>query len=235
MLPIKGRDNLNLGAKDLQLAETEAYAGCIVDTVDMTADRIHKCTICDKIYKKRRILLRHMACHSEKTRFGCGRCQKYFESEDLLLQHNATHKQHLCYKCGKSFATKHNLKRHSVSHGETNQVTIRECPVPGCDRAFARKYKFDEHLASFHGGKRVSCTKCARLFKTKEILKKHEIVCFDVSKGTCHVCGSVFSREDALQRHIDAQHNGKKFICSCGQVFSYFGSLSKHRQNYNHK
>lgn len=82
------------------------------------------CRICSKSFTLKRLLNRHMKCHSEIKRYLCTFCGKGFNDTFDLKRHTRTHtgvRPYKCNLCEKSFTQRcslesHCLKVHSVQH-----------------------------------------------------------------------------------------------------------------------
>ena len=74
--------------------------------------------------------------------------------------------QYICETCGKNFATRGNLKIHSVVH---NRTLLKVCPV--CNK---RVSSIKKHMVTHSDDRPHICHVCGKSFKTKAALK----VCF---------------------------------------------------------
>ena len=77
------------------------------------------CPVCQKEFKCRQYLKKHMTVHSDKC-FLCDICGKCFKSKEVLKRHHKTHdnprvKRFVCAKCGHKFHTKE-VQHHAPVH-----------------------------------------------------------------------------------------------------------------------
>ncbi|XP_058386936.1 putative transcription factor ovo-like protein 3 [Diceros bicornis minor] len=79
------------------------------------------CPLCPKAFPLRRMLTRHLKCHSPARR-------------------------HVCRCCGKGFHDAFDLKRHMRTH-----TGIRPFRCGACGKAFTQRCSLEAHLAKVHG------------------------------------------------------------------------------------
>uniref|UniRef100_A0A1I8N755 C2H2-type domain-containing protein n=1 Tax=Musca domestica TaxID=7370 RepID=A0A1I8N755_MUSDO len=105
------------------------------------------CRICLKSFSLKRLLNRHMKCHSEIKRYLCTFCGKGFNDTFDLKRHTRTHtgvRPYKCNLCEKSFTQRcslesHCLKVHSVQHQyaykerRTKMYVCEECGHTTCE------------------------------------------------------------------------------------------------------
>nr|CAD7199709.1 unnamed protein product [Timema douglasi] len=140
--------------------------------------RSFHCSICDKNFKMKYHLNRHLLLHSKKKLFKkmpkegklveCSECGKSFKQMGALRKHMAHHdlKPYLCVLCGKYFRTEMNLSGHVLTHGQSN-----ECPI--CRKCFKRKAYLQKHVLLHSNNKMYECTVCGKRFHQKSYLAKH--------------------------------------------------------------
>ena len=93
--------------------------------------------------------------------------------------------KHPCAYCPRSFRREGDWRKHLRIHTRPIQ-----CPIPGCNGAFAQQRECDRHVESKH--KSVSAT-------TKTDAASS-------SSSACWTCGRSFARKDALKRHFARVH-----------------------------
>ena len=60
-------------------------------------------------------------------------------------------------------------------------------------------------------------------------LKRHELVHLDVRNRICPTCGKSFKTASNLHQHKE-QHKPRKFVCECGDAFTYRHGLKNHQE-----
>ncbi|CEP16093.1 hypothetical protein [Parasitella parasitica] len=88
-------------------------------------------------------------------------------------------KLHKCPLCSHVSKRRYNLWTHVKTHNK-DRIKEFDCLHPGCPKSFDRRHDRDRHLATVHRGER---------------------------SFNCPDCKSVFSRRDALSRHLIQKHD----------------------------
>ncbi|XP_069062148.1 zinc finger protein 12-like isoform X3 [Pleurodeles waltl] len=84
-----------------------------------TSGRLHKCTECEKTFRKKADILRHERTHTGERPYQCTECERSFSQKSNLSRHQLRHTGDRLYKCTlceKSFSQKVNLIVHKRMH-----------------------------------------------------------------------------------------------------------------------
>ncbi|XP_058056646.1 oocyte zinc finger protein XlCOF6-like [Anopheles bellator] len=220
-----------------------------------------RCAVCQKIFKMRKLLLRHERTHRAKEpdhhqakdpnqRFHCQHCDKHFASKASLSGHvSRAHRQAArllreynetqaapknsfpCDLCSKIFTRRSSLNVHKT----ILHAGIREHTCHVCNRAFGKEDSLKTHLA-LHTGKLHRCKLCGRSFAKASLLRKH-LERHESSDGgrkfTCGVCAKGFTTKAHLTDHELIHGDQRPFTCNvCGSCFRQKQQLKVH--SYQH-
>ena len=164
--------------------------------------------------------------------YPCLQCNKEFKTKQCLKRHISRHlgvKMHVCSYCNKRFNDKSNMKRHVVTH-----INVRafECDV--CDQAFYRKEVMELHKRRKHTIPEdiLNCRfkKCSFVCKVPFALVEHiQTVHFNNYKHTCDECGYRTQHNVNYLKHL-RKHTGERPLkCpKCGKGFKQDNSLKRH-------
>lgn len=128
--------------------------------------------------------------------------------------------------CGKAFNRPVRLEEHIRSH--TNSRPFK-CTHDGCDKDFLRQSHLAHHMKSAHTEDRdyiCDWVGCDKKFATGTRLRRHQQAHAGREQFRCTghpPCNQTFRKHATLQRHIDADHLGRKAF-SCSQCDSGFDS-----------
>lgn len=105
------------------------------------------CSVCEKTFKRRKILRRHERFHTGEKPYPCSVCSKTFALRKSLRRHMRFHtgeRPHTCMQCSKSFRLRDNLKAHQRFHtGE------KPFACPTCGKMFRIMRNLEKHQCEF--------------------------------------------------------------------------------------
>ncbi|ERL88983.1 zinc finger protein 337 [Dendroctonus ponderosae] len=105
-----------------------------------------------------------------------------------------------------------------------------------CGHRCVKKSDLHIHMLSVHNDERnFSCADCDKSFKTKPLLKRHQVVHLNPRTYCCDLCGQRFNDGGTLKTHIQLKHiRSRDFICPiCGLSFPMKATLEKHILRHN--
>lgn len=193
--------------------KTEMSDGEVNNCDEPNTDVPVKCEFCNKSYKDRKYLSRHVKkAHDEVKPFEAQRCDV----------------------CGNVYKTKGNLERHYMKEHLYNQV---ECVV--CHMSINSK-KMDSHLRSVHGVKtetendeKFKCKFCDKWFKNKYVRNSHVKEVHLSEPMKCKLCDFEGVRA-VLRRHRRDVHAEKRFPCNlCQGAFKTLHTLKMHMTSHS--
>ena len=164
------------------------------------------CTSCKKVFHTLADLKQHIVTECSPDHL-CDQCGQVFTSKVALGKHRATHdasRSIVCTICRQEFKKREHLRRHQVTkHSDEKPY---KCTYEGCDRAFKRRDKLQEHERCHKDNKPFKCSKCGRGYRYKDGLRYHEKSHERGDEHECHLCGLPFPKPGQLKQHLKADH-----------------------------
>ncbi|XP_029932392.1 zinc finger protein 771-like [Myripristis murdjan] len=163
--------------------------------------------------------------------YKCSVCNKNFRIKSILTRHMKTHtgeKPYSCSVCGKSFIQRSYLQTHMNSHSGQKPYT---CTF--CGRGFTQVGNMNAHIRIHTGEKPHSCTDCGKCFREKADLIKHTIIHTGEKPYSCTICNMKFSAQSNLTRHIKTHSGERPYCCVvCGKRFIRRSHLNIHMKTH---
>ena len=189
------------------------------------------CPFCDKCFKRRPDVKRHINLHTGAKSYSCNLCFESFGTTGHLESHrvkvHALKKDIICTACFESFKTKKELSQH-MKNAHSLEVNTWSCEL--CNIKFDTKKEVQNHDKTVHGRKEGhnSCLFCDKVFSFRSDLKRHERKHTGFKPFSCNVCEKSYQTRNQLTKHL-LQHKqietGEKYF-QCGECTSSFTSSS---------
>uniref|UniRef100_UPI0037E9A053 oocyte zinc finger protein XlCOF6.1-like n=1 Tax=Semicossyphus pulcher TaxID=241346 RepID=UPI0037E9A053 len=168
-----------------------------------TSERPYTCSVCNKTFRIKSILTRHMKMHSGEKPYSCS-------------------------VCGKSFIQRSYLQTHMNSHTGQKPYTCRFC-----GRGFTQVGNMNAHIRIHTGEKPHSCSDCGKSFREKADLIRHRIIHTGEKSYICSVCNMKFTTQSNLTRHMKTHSGDRPFGCTaCGKSFIRRSHLIIHMKTH---
>jgi len=136
--------------------------------------RALSCTLCDKIYVSRVGLNSHIRrVHNGERPFSCSQCQKKFRDKTEMNRHMVTHTREQAYEC-KHCDKKFGIKTSRDRHTNKLHVSEERNQYPHCVMNLTQKRSPTLHLGLLHSGEcPYVCGQCESRFSDATLLGKH--------------------------------------------------------------
>ncbi|XP_045350008.1 zinc finger protein ZXDC isoform X6 [Leopardus geoffroyi] len=139
-------------------------------------------------------------------------------------------------QCALSFAKKHQLKVHLLTHGSSQGRRPFKCPLDGCGWAFTTSYKLKRHLQSHDKLRPFGCpvSGCGKKFTTVYNLKAHMKGHEQENLFKCEVCSERFPTHAKLsshqRSHFEPERPYKCDFPGCEKTFITVSALFSHNR-----
>jgi len=130
-------------------------------------------------------------------------CEKSFKRKADLERHLLIHlgiKNFACEECDKRFTRKGDLTAHKRSHVKEEDKRF-VCDSPGCGKSYTLRNNLARHKKTAHEGKRHACTVCKKEFTQTGDLTRHMRVHNDIRPFACDACEMRFKQKAHLNQH----------------------------------
>ena len=129
--------------------------------------------------------------------------------------------------CGKVFASRRKLLDHKQRCKTCDCVARYRCGK--CGKLFSTKIILKRHEMVHSDVRDFRCDICNKSFKCKGHLKQHGRVHVNVRNFRCHVCDETFKRKGDCIRHIEEHLGDKNYNCAkCGKGFARYFNARNH-------
>ena len=103
----------------------------------------------------------------------------------------------------------------------------REFSCDQCGKFFTKMQHLNIHIRRVHENKKDTCSICQKQFSSG--LLRHLEIDHEGKRFPCEYCDHQSTQKSSLKMHIEAKHKGIKHTCNqCGKSFSQSGTLNIH-------
>ena len=130
---LKTEDGLNLSNQDINMSSGQKNQ----------CEKLFICIMCNKTFKKKSLISKHIKRHSGSRQYPCNVCNKTFKQKSNLIRHEKIHsgsRPFSCSVCNKSFTQKSHLIEHEKIHSGSRPFS---CNV--CNKSFTQKSTLIRH------------------------------------------------------------------------------------------
>ncbi|XP_063361934.1 zinc finger protein 436-like [Cydia amplana] len=169
----------------------------------------HGCASCGRRFLSRSALATHTTAHTQDHAFECDGCQKKFRSKPFLSRHirqvHEKERKFQCEFCSKGFFRKSGLNEHLRRHTEDRPYKCEEC-----GKAFAWSSTLKSHRLIHSDEKKFHCQLCDKSFIKAGYLSAHMVSHTKEKRYPCGFCGVRFGRSDHRNRHEFTAHKKQR-------------------------
>ncbi|XP_032371195.1 gastrula zinc finger protein XlCGF57.1 isoform X3 [Etheostoma spectabile] len=192
-----------------------------------TGKMYFKCDTCEKDFKYRSLLQRHLSVHTGEKPYSCETCGKDFKLSSALTVHMRMHtgeKPYTCETCGKDFRRNNELVVHMRTHTGEKPYLCKTCRKTFCDIKSLKR-----HMGIHTGEKPYTCETCGKDFRRSDELIVHMRIHTGEKPYVCKTCGKAFRQRGDLTVHIRTHTGEKPFTCkTCGKGYRCKSGLLVH-------
>ncbi|XP_050093600.1 zinc finger protein 90-like [Anopheles aquasalis] len=207
---------------------------------------IVECMFCNKLYRGRNTLKKHLKIHFQLKNYNCTFCDRAFTDRSSLRLHEVRHtriKAFKCDQCDRSYFSSSELKQHcNMQHGDK----IYECKV--CSARFSAKAILEDHTTCHRPDRPFVCNICGLCFKRNRNLNRHMGIHSTKTKDRqtqdfpdCFWCTLVFETPSKLLHHLRDKHRqeyeqsrvGSYRCADCLKTFTSLDDFLQHRSTHS--
>lgn len=180
----------------------------------------YECNSCKKQYNNEKKYLKHLASHESKPT--CRICNKNFKKKLSLEKHMVKHiimSSHVCLVCSEEFNSQallkqHNMLMHSKLKQEADDENLFQCSV--CGLGFSKSRSLGQHMKKHKKEKPFEafiCEYCNKEFTGKNSLRRHIKLHIQDRPYCCTKCPKKYPRQDQLADHLKKHSDVKPNVC----------------------
>ncbi|XP_045779078.1 zinc finger protein 2-like [Maniola jurtina] len=189
------------------------------------------CDICRKMYKRKRLLVKHIKTHAEVRQFTCKVCQYKCKYQCQLRTHMRTHtgeRPLLCKLCNYKFTTNSSLATHLRTHTDIKPFSCKLC-----DYKTALSGSLVRHMRTHTGEKPFACKLCAYKCTVNGSLVMHMRTHSGEKPFLCNLCNYKCTTNSGLVAHMRTHTGERPFLCNlCNYKCTASGSLVRHMRTH---
>ena len=232
---------------DLIRLEQERKEECVILKTYLKVSESYPCHICERPFKRRRDMRRHLHIHSSNFPYKCQKCDDKFKLKAYLVRHMKKHgkiEDLPCQISDKIFHDKSNLKMHIRTHTDERPYISRVCNMTLRNTGNEKKQKIDplyncefgkEALTMNYAKDSIGKVDTSKRVEEGKAEDHEQIGNDDTSRKPhqCKTCPAKFQSTSDFFRHTRV-HTGERPYVSrfCKRTFKSTGNRSAHEKKH---
>ena len=166
----------------------------------------NRCGFCGKDCVHKSTLKIHIRVHTHERPFPCSVCNKRFKTKSALLKHMEIHKRtvglsNVAEKVNALAAVGMSWKAAITLNDKLTNYHKTLCEY--CGKEFSRKSNLHQHIRIHTGEKAHSCNICGKRFGYMSKLRRHLRVHSTKRPFKCDDCGKRYKHKHYLKQHME--------------------------------
>ncbi|XP_045781471.1 gastrula zinc finger protein XlCGF57.1-like isoform X2 [Maniola jurtina] len=230
--------NPNIALKDIErenkVPKTEYIHPVTNEDKVTVSNTLYICDFCQKMFKQKSLLVRHIQSHTSLKSFACKVCRNKCRCKSLFNDHTRTHtgeKPFTCNLCNYKCALNGSLVWHMRAHTGEKPFTCKLCSYKCITNS-----SLVRHMKTHTGENPYFCTICDYRCVSNSKLLLHMGTHTGIKPFSCKLCSYKCTRNCSLVLHMRTHTGIKPYTCKfCNYKSAESGNLVRHMRTHTGK